>query len=371
MKHGNSLALITTACLALVTVSPIGYSDDKPADGDGAAASRPALSVTVVQPSQQTISLTLSANGSIAAWQEAIIGAEISDQRLAEVRVQVGETVRKGQVLAVFADDSVAADVAQAKAALAEAEANLSEARLNAGSARKVAGSGVLSAQQTAQYLTSEKTAEAKVQSAKAQLDSQLLRLKHTRVVASDDGIISARNATLGAVATPGQELFRLIRQNRLEWRAELTAAEMAKLHAGVAVTINIPNVAQTTGKVRLLAPTLDMQSRNGLVYVDLPDAARHGLRSGMFAQGEFTLGSSPALTIPQTALSLREGFSYVFKLAKSNGDQASVSQVKVQLGRRMGDQYEILEGIQADDRLVASGAAFLADGDTVKVVQP
>ncbi len=369
MKLGNSLTLVTATCLVLVSVGAIGYSADKLADGK--TASRPALSVTVVQPSQQNIPLTLSANGSITAWQEAIIGAELSDQRLADVRVQVGENVRKGQVLAVFADDSVAADVAQAKAALAEAEANFSEAQLIADSARKVAGTGVLSTQQNAQYLTSEKTAKAKVQSAKAQLDSQLLRQKHTRVIASDDGIISSRTATLGAVATPGQELFRLIRQNRLQWCAELTAAEMAKLQAGDAVTINIPNVAQTTGKVRLLAPTLDMQSRNGLVYVDLPDAARHGLRSGMFAQGEFTLGSSLALTIPQTALSLREGFSYVFKLGTQNGGQASVSQVKVQLGRRMGDQYEILDGIRADDRLVASGAAFLTDGDTVKVVQP
>jgi RND family efflux transporter MFP subunit len=356
---------------ALLIVVGLAMGQNNDGATPAASSARPALSVTVTIPKQQSLALALTANGSIAAWQEAVIGAEISDLRLAEVRGQVGESVRKGQVLAVFADDVVAADIAGAKAALAEAEANLAEARLNAGRARQVGDSGVISAQQAAQYLTSEKTAAAKLQSAKAQLDSQLLRQKHTRVVASDDGIITSRSATLGAVATPGQELFRLIRQNRLEWRAEVTAAEMAKLKPGIAVSLTVPNVATLAGKVRYLAPTLDMQSRNGIVYVDLPDAARHGLRSGMFAQGEFTLGSSPALTIPQTALSLREGFSYVFKLSKSNGDQASVSQVKVQLGRRMGDQYEILEGIQADDRLVVSGAAFLADGDTVKVVQP
>lgn len=329
----------------------------------------PALSVNTVQASELKIPVSLHASGSIAAWQEAVIGADVEGLRLREVSVQVGETVRKGQVLAVFNDDSVLADVAQSKAALAEAEANLAEARLNAGRAKKVAGSGVLSEQQTGQYLTTEKTAAAKVQSAKAQLDSQLLRLKHTRVLASDDGVISARNATLGAVAMSGQELFRLLRQHRLEWRAELNAEEMVKVKPGVSVAVNIPHVAKVTGNVRHIAPTLDPQSRNGLVYVDLPDAAKQGLRVGMFAEGEFYLGDSPALVVPQEALSLREGFSYVFRLNPPITDRATVSQIKVQLGRHSGNDYEILSGVSAQDHLVASGAAFLADGDTVRVL--
>lgn len=221
------------------------------------------------------------------------------------------------------------------------------------------------------QYLTGAKTAEAKVQSAKAQLDSQLLRLKYTKVIASDDGVISSRSATLGAVAAKGQELFRMIRQSRLEWRGEVTAAEMAQLKPGMTVSVEVPNVGGLKGTIRMLAPTLDERSRNGLVYVDLPEASRQGLRAGMFARGEFETGVKTGLTLPQTAISLREGFSYVFKLGEQGGDLARVSQIKVQLGQRTGDSFEILSGIQPDDRLVASGASFLADGDTVRVVQP
>ncbi|MCX7096495.1 MAG: efflux RND transporter periplasmic adaptor subunit [Methylococcales bacterium] len=366
MIKGKPLALLTTTLLLAGLGIAVGHSGEPATQ----TSPRPALSVTVVQPSLQDSPLTLTANGSISAWQEAIIGAQISDLRLDEVRVQVGESVRKGQVLALFSDDSVQADVALAQALLEEANANLAEAQLNVARAKQVAGSGVLSEQQTAQYFTAEKIAKAKRQSAKAQLDSQLLRQKHTRVIASDDGIISSRTATLGAVATPGQELFRLIRQNRLEWRAEVTAAEMAKLKSGVAVTVNVPSVAQVQGKVRFLAPTLDTQSRNGLVYVDLPNAASQGLRAGMFAQGEFFLGNSAALTIPQDALSLREGFSYVFRLGPQNQGLATVSQIKVQLGRRLAGHYEILSGISPEDRLVANGAAFLADGDTVRIIE-
>ncbi len=365
---GKILALLSTLFIFISFGITIGQTEETLPNAKN--NTQAALNVTVIKPVQLDIPQTLTANGSIAAWQEAIIGAQISDLCLNEVRVQVGESVHKDQVLAVFADDSVLADVTKAKATVAEAEATLAEAQLNADRARQVAGSGVLSEQQVAQYMTGEKTAKAKLQSAKAQLDSQLLRQKHTRVLASDDGIITSRAATLGAVATPGQELFRLIRQNRLEWRAEVTAAEMTSLKTGVAVTVTIPNVGQVQGKVRFLAPTLDPQSRNGLVYVDLPNAASHGLRAGMFAQGEFTLGSSSALTIPQDALSLREGFSFVFRLGQQTQDHATVSQVKVQLGRRMGEHYEILSGLKQEDRLVASGAAFLTDGDSVKVVE-
>lgn len=369
MTKGKIGALFT-ALIVLIGIGIIAGRSNRPA-ADKASAAKPALSVTVIRPVIQDIPVTLTANGSIAAWQEAIIGAEVSDLHLTEVNVQVGEAVKKGQILAVFSDESVLADVAQSRAALAEAEANLADARVNAERATQVSASGALSSQQVNQYLTGEKTANAKVQSAKAQLDSQLLRLKYTKVLASDDGVISSRSATLGAVTTKGQELFRMIRQSRLEWRAEVTAAEMAQLKSGITVSVEVPNVGSINGKIRALAPTLDEKSRNGLVYVDLPDAASHDLRAGMFAKGEFQIGSKTGLTVPQTALSLREGFSYVFKLGEQNGELAKVSQIKVQLGRRSDDSLEIVSGLNPEDRLVASGASFLADGDTVQVVQP
>jgi len=368
MTKGKIAALL--AVLSVLAGVGIIAGRSRPAV-DTVVTPKPALSVTVIQPAMRDIAMTLTANGSIAPWQEAIIGAEVSDLHLTEVNVQVGETVKKGRLLAVFSDESVLADVAQSRAALAEAEANLADARVNAERAQQISASGALSSQQVNQYLTSQKTANAKVQSAKAQLDSQLLRLKYTQVLAGDDGVISSRSATLGAVASKGQELFRMIRQNRLEWRGEVTAAEMAQLNPGIAVSVEVPNVGSIKGTIRSLAPTLDVQSRNGLVYVDLPEAARHGLRAGMFGRGEFHIGVKVGLTVPQAALSLREGFSYVFKLDEQNGERAKVSQVKVQLGRRTDDGWEILSGLHPEDRLVAVGSTFLADGDTVQVVQP
>jgi len=356
-KPGRVLAALSLAAGLAVAADP-------------PAAPRPVLAVTVATPELREIPLSSTAYGSLAAWQEAVIGAEIGGLRLAEVRAQVGEVVRKGQVLAVFADESVLADVAQSRAAVAEAEANLAEARNKAGHARQVADSGAMSELQIVQYETGAKTALARLQSAKAQLDAQLLRQRHVKVLASDDGVVSARNATLGAVASQGQELFRLIRQSRLEWRAEVATAELAQIKPGLDVNVAVPGFAGVGGKVRMVAPTVDAQSRNALVYVDLPEATQRGLRPGMFARGEFRRGASPGLTVPQDALSLRDGFSYVFRLGGQVGDQARVAQVKVQPGRRVGDWVEIVSGLSPGDRLVANGAAFLAEGDSVKVVQ-
>jgi RND family efflux transporter MFP subunit len=324
-------------------------------------AVRPALTVQVTKPEMRELGVTLSANGTVAAWQEASIGAESNGLRLADIRVDVGSVVKAGQVLAVFASDTIEAEVAQAKAALAEAEASLADARSNAERARSVANTGALSAQQIAQYQTAEKTAEARVGSARAALEQQNLRLRHTRVVASDDGIISSRTATLGAVVPQGQELFRLIRKSRLEWRAEVPSSDLAAIRPGQKVAVTAVGGSKTTGTVRLVGPTVDPQTRNALVYVDLP--AGTAFKPGMFATGQFATGRKPALTVPQQAIALREGFSYVFTV---NGDR--VAQVQVQLGRREGDRFEVVSGLKPGQPIVASGASFLADGDTVRI---
>jgi RND family efflux transporter MFP subunit len=345
----------------------INSKPDKPSKPTASGA-KPALTVTTTQPQTQRLANQLSANGSVAAWQEAVVGSESNGLRLAEVLVNVGDAVKGGQVLARFADEGVQADVAQARAGVNEASAQAGEATANADRVRALQGTGTFSGQQISQYLTAEQTARARVESAKAALASQLLRLKHTQVLAPDAGVISARNATVGAVVGNGTELFRLIRQGRLEWRAEVTSAELSRLVAGTRVSITAASGTPLQGRVRVVAPTVDPQTRTGLVYVDLPvlPAASPGAaRPGMFARGEFELGNSTALTVPQQAVVVRDGFSYAFRL---NADQR-VSQTKLQIGRRAGDRVEILAGASASDVLIASGAGFLNDGDLVKVV--
>jgi RND family efflux transporter MFP subunit len=117
-------------------------------------------------------------------------------------------------------------------------------------------------------------------------------------------------------------------------------------------------------GKVRMVAPSVDAQTRNALVYVDLSDQIGSA-RAGMYAKGEILLGQSKAMTVPQTAVVVRDGFSYVYTV----GSDSKVTQTKVQTGRLSGDRQEILSGLKSDERVVVSGGAFLNSGDTVRVV--
>jgi len=358
------VAIILIAVLAVVTGAVVLFSSVSGNKAEPAAvAPKPALTVAAAQPEQTRLPVRLSANGNIVAWQEAIIGSESSGLRLTQVLVNVGDAVKAGQLLARFSGDSVLADVAQARASLVEAQATAADAAGNAARARTLQNSGALSTQQINQYNTSEQTAKARVAAAQAVLDAQQLRGNKTQVLAPDSGVISARSATVGAVVGNGTELFRLIRGGRLEWRAEVTSEEVARLKPGSAAQVTAASGAQVQGTVRTVAPTVDPLTRTALVYVDLP--RNPGIKAGMFAQGEFALGTTAALTLPQQALVLRDGFTYAMRIEPDN----TVRQLKLQTGRRLGDAVEIVQGALTGERYVARGAAFLADGDTVQVV--
>ena len=353
--------LVLGSTAALLYTGTSRAADEAPAD-----TARPALTVSTAQPQRGAVPLRLAANGNVAAWQEASIGAESNGLRLDAVLVNVGDVVKAGQVLARFSPETVQADVAQARASLLEAQAVAAEATDNAERARSLQATGALSQQQIQQFTTAGQTAQARVAVARALLQAQELRLQHTQVRAPDSGVISARTATVGAVLGAGTELFRMVRKGRLEWRAEVTATELARIQPGAKARITGASGTTIEGTVRMVAPTVDPQTRNALVYVDLPPTT--DFRAGMFARGEFALGSTDALTIPQEALVVRDGFAYVFVV----GPQQRVQQRKVQTGRRIADRVEILSGLEADMSVAVRGAGFLNDGDLVRVgVQP
>mgnify|MGYP006163853457 FL=1 len=328
------------------------------------APAKPSLTVTVAIPQTSSLAQKISANGNLAAWQEAIVGAEANGLKITEVRVNVGDRVQRGDVLAVLQGDSLQAELAQAEGTLAEAAASAQEAKAQADRARSLQQQGFFSNAQLSQALAADASAQARVQSARALVQLQNVRLSQTQVRAPDAGVISARQATVGSVVGAGTELFRLIRQGRIEWRAEVTAAEIGRIQVGAPVQIKAASGQLLQGKVRMVAPSVDAQTRNALVYVDLP-AQTGSARAGMYAQGEIALGQSQALTVPQSAVVVRDGFSYVYRVGSDN----RVSQLKVQTGRVVGEQIEIQSGVKPEDKLVASGGSFLSEGDTVKVV--
>jgi len=353
--------LISSLAALLVAVSGCGRENSANAAKDFHAG-RPALTVEAITPRSESWPRYIQASGSVAPWQEAVIGSEINGLRLSEVLVNVGDAVKKGQVLARFSDETVRNDYAQQEAALKEAEATLAQARFNIERARALEPTGSMSKQEVLGYETQAATSAARVDSARVMLSAQKLRLGYTQVVAPDDGSISSRTATVGSVVAQGQEMFKLIRQNRLEWRGEMRAEDLARAKPGQAVEFTRLDGSKLTGKVRQIAPTVDPATRLGLVYVDLP--AQPGLHAGMFIMGSLLLPDAPAMVLPQSAIVDRDGLHYTYAIKADN----HVLRVKVALGRRQGSAVEVVEGLKPGDRIVASGGAFLNEGDVVRV---
>lgn len=335
---------------------------------------QPALTVTLAVAQTGNWMRTLSANGSIAAWQESLISSELGGMRLLALSAQVGDNVKRGQLLATFSDALLKAELAQQSAVLAETQATLAEAQSNLRRALLLKESGAISVQQITQYATVRNTVFARMSAAKAGVQAATLRLQQTRISAPDDGIISARAATVGAVVQSGQELFRLIRQGKLEWRAEVSAEDSSRLSPGQTASIVALDGSIIKGSIRMVAPTVDPQTRKALVYVDLPvapgasagSAPLKNIRPGMFAKGEFLIAQNTSLSVPASAVVLRDGYSSVFVPDASQ----KVKQVRVSTGKTQQGRVEIVSGLAPGNQVVDSGAGFLADGDTVRIVK-
>ena len=319
-----------------------------------AAGPAPSLTVTAVAPHRVMWGDMLQTSGAIAPWQEAIVGTQIGGYQLISVRVNVGDQVKKGQLMAQFDPDLLRADEAQL-------QANYDQAALNEKRALALQKENAISEQNVLLAVTTAKVA-------KAQLAAKQLQLRYTNVVALDDGVISSRTATVGAVLPVGQEMFRLIRQNRLEWRGELTASQMMHISVGQRIALALPDGTEAVAVVREVAPSLDSASRLGLVYADITPGSR--ARAGMYADGHVTLGQTTALVIPAQSVVLRDGRNYALKLADSSATPRLARQ-EVTIGRRQGSDIEIVKGLSESDRVVAAGAGFLNDNDVVRLANP
>lgn len=362
-RYSCSLTTMALACIAGLALGPVARAQEDTQATAGAAT----LTVTVTKPETSKWPVLIAASGRLAAWHEAVIAAEVSGLRIIDVKADVGTAVKKGDLLVQFSAETAQAEFEQQQASVEQAEADLEEAIANADRARGLTGSGAISSQQTTEYLITERKAKAALASSQAALVSSQLTLDRTKVYANDDGVISERSASLGKVVTAGDELFKLIRQNRIEWQAELPIKRLRDIKEGTRAVIPTP-LGDVRGKVRLVSPTTSTTNGRAIVYVALqPTEGMPQPKAGILVSGNFEFDPTDALTVPATAVTLRDGFSYVFVLNAT--DQPTVTRKRVETGRRQDDRVEILSGLEKTEDVVVSGGAFLADGSAVRVV--
>jgi RND family efflux transporter MFP subunit len=367
--HRNILVIAGVLAVAAAAMALLGRrpaAGPAPAAATGSASTASALTVELVAPDRRDWAQTLGASGAVAAWEEVVISPETGGLRIAELAVTVGQKVAKGQLLVRLADDTVRAELAKQEALVAQAEASLQQAAGNFKRAQAVDVAGAIAPQKLDEYRANEATARAALASARADLQSARLKLAQTRIVAPDAGIVASKSGIVGNVAAAGTELYRLIRQGRIEWRAELDAQQLAAVRPGQPAQVALPGGQTVQGKVWLVSPTLSTSTGRGLAYVSLPAdlASSSAAKVGVFASGSIELATQPAVTLPEAAVVLRDGRSYVYLV----GDDHRAASRPVITGRRQDARVEIVSGLDGANRVVAKGGAFLSDGVVVRV---
>jgi RND family efflux transporter MFP subunit len=345
--------------LAALTVSACsGPEGDTATSG----AREAVMAVTATPLERVELTRTMSMSGSVFAWQDVIIASEVGGYRVADVFVDVGDRVRKGQRLVALSTALLEAEVASKQALLKQREAELTNARAALDRGQSLATTNLLS-KADLDRLTSEQLASvSRLESARADLETSQIRLKFTDVVAPDDGMITSRTVTVGQIAQAGNEMLRLLRNGRIEWRGEAPETRLKDLAPGQGVSVMTADGTPFHGKIRVVAPTISANDRTAIVYVDLPADDR--LRPGMFARGEIAIGTGPAYMVSLESVVSSDGYSYVFVLSEDN----IVARRRIETGAVHDGAIEVVSGVEAGERIVNKGAGFLKDGDLVSV---
>ncbi len=345
--------------LIVLLVSACGGSDKSSGD---AAAETSALAVSVAPAQTQQMARTVLVSGPVSAFEEMQLGVELSGQRVTALKVDVGEWVKQGQVLLELDHRTLDSELAQADASLRQAQTAQELAGLNYERGAKLATEKLISASSLDELRATRTDAEAQTATARARRDAAKLQRDFAELRAPADGVISKRLVQPGQVVSAGSELLRLIRDNRLEWRAELSEAQLA----GVAVgnTVTLPYAGQDIlGRIRAVSPGVDSQTRTGTIYADLPTPGP--LKPGVYVEGRIVTGDGQALTIPSAAIVQRDGHSYVFTVS----DKQQAQRKRVRTGQVAQGRTEIVDGLKAGEQVVVDGAGFLGEGDRVRVV--
>ncbi|MEK6200438.1 MAG: efflux RND transporter periplasmic adaptor subunit [Psychrobacter sp.] len=349
------------------TVTTGTQSDIAPINADNDQA---VLSVETVQPSQDSVGNTLTADGTISAKDIANVSAKVNGVAIERVLVEEGTRVKAGQVLAIFDTDAMEQQVLQAEADVAEAEATLANASADAARVLPLIDIDAISKQEADRYRTSRIRAEAALQASKARLSNQRLTLENAKVVAPVSGVISDKMAEVGMVAG-GEPLFTIIKGGILEWRADIDPKLLGDVNVGTPVKVSLPRDQSVMGQVSRIAPTAD-NNRQITIYASLE--SNSAARAGMYQTGEFLLGSESMQTVPNSAIVSNDGYDYVMLVTdiKTQNDKTvgRIQQQGVTLGDRIGDSVILAEPLPTDIRLVKQGGSFLNDGDLVRVVE-
>ena len=358
-----------------------------------AAKPTAAPAITVSKVTTNDFVETAVVSGSLIPREEILVSPEIEGLRVLQLLADEGDRVKKGDILARLVSEQIDAQIAQnqanlarsvaaiaqAESQIAQAEAQAKEAAAQLERAEPLKKSGYLSgatydqresaARTTAAQLVAARDGLTAAKADKAQVEAQGRELQwrrsNTDVTAPQDGVISRRNARMGVLASSiGEPMFRIIQRGEIELDAEIVETELKNVKVGQKAVVNVPQIGDFEGKVRLVSPEVDKTTRLGRVKIFL--GSNPQLRIGSYARGLIETARSRGLGIPTSAVTFDQGTNFVQVVVDNK-----VKKQAVRLGLISGDLVEVKDGLNNSDLVVTRAGTFLRDGDTVRPVIP
>ena len=351
----NSWAGAAVLTLALTLAACGGEEKAEKASGAGAQT------VTVATASVRDLARTVTASGTVSAWEEVPVGAETGGLTATAVYVDEGRYVRQGQPLVQLNDALLRAQLRQQQAAVQSAEANAARDQAALDRAQELKERGFLSQASLDTALANKRSSDANAAAARAALSETRTRLAQATIRAPVSGLVISRNVTRGQIVSAGSELFRIVRDGRLELDAQVPETDLALVRSGQSAAVSSDQVGETTGTVRIVTPEVDPETRLGVARISL--AGGGGFRPGMFARAQIDVGANPAVTVPTAAVLYRENRPGVYVL--DNQSRARFRPVVIQT---RAAEWTAVDGVQAGARVIVQGAGFLGEGDRVRV---
>jgi len=334
---------------------------DKPAPP--AAQARPVRTIAVERGAEgETVSLT----GQVRAKDEVSLAFRL-DGRMIERPVNVGDVLKAGQVVAKLDPQNQENALRTAQANLASAEAQLTQARLTFGRQQELLKDGWTPRARFDEAQQALLTAQAQVDSTRAQLGTAQNQLGYTVLFADAPGAVTKVGAEPGEVVRAGQMVVQLARQGGRDAVFDVSEQIMRTGPRDPLVEIALTNdpKVRATGRVREVAPQADANTRTFQVKVGITDPPE-AMRLGATVTGTIKLSAPPGVEIPASALTEADGRPAVWVV---DPQSQTVSLRNVEVLRYDPATVVISQGLETGERVVTAGVQTLRPGQKVRLL--
>jgi HlyD family secretion protein len=394
LRIAPKLAPFAALFAAAALPGPLPAQDNAQAPTQASAQpSNPKLpAIVVTEAALRHMTDRVIATGTLRPVDEIYVQPLVDGLAIKTINVDVGSEVKADSVLASLNEDDLIlqksqlqankakaeASLAQYKAQVVEAQANVDDAKRQRDRTQRLSQSGTSTISQLEQANAQLQVAQARLNAAtqavavgesdievvEAQIKDVDLKLARTGIKTPVDGVVSAKNAKIGAIASgAGEPLFTVIKDGAIELVADLSETDIQKVKVGQRANVTIAGSrAPIEGKIRLVSPTVDPTTRLGTVHIIVD--GHSGARAGMYASAEIIVSEADALALPLSAVTSGRSGSTARRV-----EDNVVKQVKIQTGIQDGGFVEIVSGLQAGDKVVAKAGAFVRDGDRIAPV--